>query len=122
MSTTAQPAVPTQAGRTRRRGLLIAVGLVLATIGVPIAVWLWFRWSSERSLAEALADTERLDPHWRFADVLAGRAAVPNDENASLQGAVAMNASGKLHDLFRQHLPDGEFHAVVDLPRPSRLD
>jgi hypothetical protein len=121
MSASTQPAIPTQAGRLRRRRLPIAVGLALLAIGVPIAVWLWFHWANERGLAEALAETERLDPHWRFADILAGRAKVPDDENASLQVEVAMNASGKLHDVFRKHLPDGDFDALHELPRTARL-
>src|SRR5260370_2966624 len=122
MSATAQPALPTQASPRRRRWR-IAIGLLLVVIGVPVGVWLWFHWSSERSLAEALAETERLDPHWHFADILAGRAAVPpDDENASLQVAVAMNASGKLYDVFQKHLPDAEFDGVLHLPRTARLD
>jgi hypothetical protein len=41
-------------------------------------------------LQQALAETDRLDPHWRLEDVEAGRAVIPDERNS---GEVAMTAS-----------------------------
>src|SRR5262245_52731242 len=38
---------------------------------------------NEKLLAEAIADTDRLDPKWRWDDVMAAREPVPEEKNAA---------------------------------------
>jgi hypothetical protein len=100
--------------------LLLAIALLLIT--VPLACWLLKYLSDERSVAAAIAETERLDPHWRFEDILARRAEIPDEENSSLQVLKAMAASGKLYDKLRQHLPpDGDINALRPAHPPQTL-
>jgi hypothetical protein len=122
MTLAAQPAAPLKAPRSRRRRAAILLGLALVTVGVPVAAWLWFYVSDERALAAALAETERLDPHWRFDDILAHRAVVPDKENASLQVMVAINASGNLGDRFRKHFPTIQVEELRELSPIAALD
>jgi hypothetical protein len=57
------------------------VVLVLLTLGT------WFRnhyvGQGEQRLQAALAEIEKTDPRWRWADILADRAAVPPEQNAA---------------------------------------
>ena len=110
MSTSVQPAPPmTSPPRKRRRKRWIALGIAIVALGVPLGLAVYFFSADERELAAALAETEELDPHWRWNDILARRAVIADEENASLQVIKAHNASGKLYEKFRKHLgPDGE--------------
>jgi hypothetical protein len=57
---------------------------VLAAAGL----WAYVAWQHYRAsvtLAEAVAEADRLDPGWRLDDLLARRAAVPDDRNAALR-------------------------------------
>ncbi len=67
-----------------RRWRVLAAILVTA-LGVMGAVWGYLAWAEERDFQEALAETDRLDPGWRFQDIDAARAKVPDDRNAALQ-------------------------------------
>ena len=40
---------------------------------------------SEDELREAIAETERIDPHWRWDDLQANREPVPDEQNAVYQ-------------------------------------
>jgi hypothetical protein len=59
--------------------------------------------------AEAIAETERLDPHWRLEDVEAGRAVVPAERNS---GDVAMAAKREMP----KHWPVWEWPEKVGAP------
>jgi hypothetical protein len=65
--------------RRRRRWPLVLVPLALAA-----AAWLYLYFAGDQRLARAVAEADRLDPHWRLDDLLAERAAVPDEENAAL--------------------------------------
>jgi hypothetical protein len=71
--------------RWRRRIRFIILGLIV----IPITLFLIrrefiFAWS-EDELRDAIAETERLDPHWRWDDLQANRVQVPDEENAVFQ-------------------------------------
>jgi hypothetical protein len=71
--------------RWRKRLRYILIGLLV----VPVTFFLIrreiiFAWN-EDELGEAIAETERLDPHWRWDDLQANRAKVPDEENAVFQ-------------------------------------
>jgi hypothetical protein len=73
--------------RTGKRWIVIAGALLLAVVAVLlVGMYLW-----DRSLQEAIAETDRLDPGWRFDDLEAARAPVPDAEN----GAVLVLAAAK---------------------------
>jgi len=65
--------------RRRRRWLLLLI--------VPLALGggygLYLHSANER-LARVLAETDRLDPHWRLDDIEADRAVIPDEENSAL--------------------------------------
>jgi hypothetical protein len=122
MTALAQPPTPAKPTRRLRRRAVMLLALVLLTIGVPLTAWLCLIGKDERALAEALAETDRLDPHWRLPDLLAGRPDLRPEDNAALRVGVASNASGKIHMLFRKHFPDAEAEALQDFPAAVNFD
>src|SRR5438067_12560761 len=75
------PAPPRPARSWRRRGLLaFLLLLVVAAAGYALLIYL-----GDRELKAALAEMDRLDPGWRFADLEAARANVPPEENSAPQ-------------------------------------
>lgn len=104
--------------RPRRQRLAIAIGLVLVTVGVPTGFWFWSTWANERELAEALAETERLDPRWRFEDILADRKPIADEDNPAI-------VVGKVTALLRQGKFDAHeknWERLDDLPSARRLN
>jgi hypothetical protein len=79
---------------TRRRRLLLA-GLCIPALLVLPPIFLLFFYPDIR-LRQVLAETDRLDPGWRLDELEAGRAAVPDAENAavSLTAALKLMPSG----------------------------
>jgi hypothetical protein len=69
--------------RNRRVGCILLILVVLAT---PFVVHLVSRQmefaESEKQYREAIAETDRLDPKWRWDDLLAAREPVPEERNA----------------------------------------
>jgi hypothetical protein len=61
------------------------LGFFLALPGVPFAMWVYQSWHTDADVAAALAETDRLDPRWRFDDVLADRRPIADADNAALQ-------------------------------------
>jgi hypothetical protein len=88
---------PTIAAVRRRRRpwrttLAICVLLVAGTGGG----WWYLVWAEERDFTQALAETDRGDPGWRFEEMEAARLPVPDAENAAL---VVINATAGLMTL-----------------------
>jgi hypothetical protein len=66
--------------RSRLRWVLLVVaGLVAVAVGV----YAYIVHEQDRELREAIAETDRLDPGWRFEDMQAARAEVPDGENGA---------------------------------------
>jgi hypothetical protein len=72
--------LPPPLPRRRRRWLL----LLLVPLALVAAAWAYLYFGSDHRLNRALAETERLDPHWRLDDIQAQRADVPDAENGAL--------------------------------------
>lgn len=69
-----------------RRLFRLALGLFLVLAACAAGMWGWIVWQHSRaaaSLAEAIAETNRLDPGWGIADIEAKREPVPEERNAA---------------------------------------
>jgi hypothetical protein len=70
--------------RWRRRLLFVALALVVLLGGGALALYVLYSLAG-RELRQALDEADRLDPGWRFEDLEAARAQLPDAENAALQ-------------------------------------
>src|SRR5438270_6266138 len=96
-----QPATLTAPPRPRRRRWRIVAALFAVLIGGLVGAWWYIVWAEERDFQAALAETDALDPGWRYADLDAARAKIPDESNGALQvlkarrlgagGGIAMN-------------------------------
>src|SRR4051794_10500576 len=83
--------------RWRRLWLILAGCALLVLLGLG-ALYAWTRYTSYRDLELALAETDKLDPHWRLADLEAqSRPMPPSSENGFEQAKIAasMKPAGK---------------------------
>jgi hypothetical protein len=80
MASVAKPPLPRAKTRRTLRWWAILVGALLLAVaaGLYLAMYL-----SDRQLREAIAEADRLDPGWRFEDLEAARAPVPDAENGA---------------------------------------
>ncbi len=76
------PSIAPPPPRRRRRLLTAFAILVIAVAG--LAIGYWFLLAEEREYQELFAETDRLDPGWRFADIEAARPQVPDELNSVL--------------------------------------
>jgi len=72
--------LPPPPQRRRRRRLL----WLLVPLALLAGAWLYMYTTSDRRLAQVIAQTDRLDPHWRLDDILAERDTIPDAENGAL--------------------------------------
>ena len=66
---------------SRRKRAVVIVVLIIIVLGITMVVWLE---RGERSLRDALAETDRLFPAWRLDDLEAARQRVPDQKNSAL--------------------------------------
>jgi hypothetical protein len=71
----------------RRRWLRWA--LLLVPVALVAASWVYLYVSGDVRLRRAIAEADRLDPHWRLNDVLEERPAIPDEENGALVSIAA---------------------------------
>ena len=76
--------VPGARQSRRRRWPRRLVVFLAIFIGLPAGYYGYVRWSLDRDLAEAIAETDRLDPRWRLEDIEADRKAYPDEQNAAI--------------------------------------
>jgi hypothetical protein len=69
---------------TERRLWPAVVLLLLVPVLLVVGGYLYFASAADRQLREAVAEAERLDPHWRLEEVEANRADVPDERNAAV--------------------------------------
>jgi hypothetical protein len=66
--------------KRRRRWLLLLLLPPLMLAGI----WLYQSIAADARLGRAIAEADRLDPHWRWHDIEAGRVVIPDEENGAL--------------------------------------
>ncbi len=76
-----EPAVlpPIPPRRRWSRWLLLLVPVLLV-----VSAWMFLFFAGDMRLRRAIAEADRLDPHWRLNDVLAERDTIPDEENGAL--------------------------------------
>lgn len=123
---TPRPHVPTPSPTPvspRRRGwrrrLMVAGICLLALLAVPVIGYFVLSWHGERSMQAVIEETDRLDPRWRINDVLADRAAIPDDENSAL---VALKVDKLLRSEGGFSLGIKYDHAFDDIVPQRRLN
>jgi hypothetical protein len=118
---TTAPAVPLPTTRRRRwvRWALLVVPLALVA-----SAWLYLYFAGDARLERAIAETDRLDPHWRLDDILAERAPIPDEENGAL---VAITAKAKMPGRWPEWdyppatgEPEGGFTATLQNLKPNQ--
>jgi hypothetical protein len=115
-------AAPAPPARRRRRRWPIVVGALLALLALPVSYYFYNAWASERDLQAAMAAIERQDPRWRFDDILADQAPIPDDQNPALRMLEvdklqrAVSAGGFFLGA------DKYYRLFDDLPSPNKLN
>jgi hypothetical protein len=64
---------------------MIAAATIAIVVAILAGVGWYLDWAEQRDFAEALAETDRLDPGWRLEEMNAIRTAIPAERNAALQ-------------------------------------
>jgi hypothetical protein len=114
------PVVSDPAATSRRwpRRLLLLAGVVALVI-----VWLaCLYWSWDREVRRAIAETDRIDPGWRFEEMEAVRADVPEAENSAVR---ILAARALMPPKWQPASPDGSptlSDRLAKLPPPQRPD
>jgi hypothetical protein len=67
----------------RKRSRWLPVLLLLVPVLLLAGGYLYLTLAAQRQLREAAAEVDRLDPHWRFKDIEAARADVPDERNGA---------------------------------------
>jgi hypothetical protein len=101
-------APPTATHSRSRFGSRVSLGLtILCTLSLVGLTYL-FR-AAEQQLQEAIAESDRLDPGWRLADLEARRAVLPDEQNGMLQAR-------KARALVPAQWPDWKAYVPADPP------
>jgi hypothetical protein len=66
-----------------RRWLLVALGVLVLVIGIPVGKEFYARWQARGELEKVIAELDRSDPRWRLEDIEADRRQVPPDRNSA---------------------------------------
>jgi hypothetical protein len=87
--TNTQVRMPAPPARSRRGRVYRLIAGAAAALALAVGLYCWYQHTLDRDLLDAIAEADRLDPGWRFEDLEAARAAVPDAEN----GAVLVQAA-----------------------------
>jgi hypothetical protein len=102
-----------------RRWLFRVGGLILFFVVGHFVHREWQFWSNGKYLNEVLAETDRLDPGWRWEEIEAKRQSIPDEENAALIVQKVKSHLGKQWEYFDQLLEKTEYR---DLPNEELLE
>lgn len=75
------PSSPVPPRRRWLRRLLVAL---LILVGLPTGYYFYANWSLQSDIAQAIAETDALDPRWRYEDMEADSKTYPDAENSAL--------------------------------------
>jgi hypothetical protein len=117
----APPAVEAKTKPKRSRVRRIATWvtfLLLITLFCGLGYSLYWRFTGEQLLQEVIASIVETDPNWRWEELQAARAEVPDDQNAALQVEVAAQESAADKDWDKLSELD---KALRDLAPPECL-
>jgi hypothetical protein len=113
--------LPPSEQQARRRRLVVPAGIAVLIVGA-VALGVYQSTAARRELAAAIAETNCLDPSWRFEDLEAQRHLPPDEQNAALQVL-------RVHSLLPRnwdYRPDEEPSQLIEwlksLPPERRLD
>src|SRR5207249_93911 len=77
---------------SRAKRILPGLGLLLLLfISLGVGWWCYVQAQAASRLTSAIANLDRQDPGWRWDDLQAKRASVPDEENAALRVEAAFN-------------------------------
>lgn len=85
MSTTTTSATETRRPRRLRRMIVRVLLLIAAIIGLFVAYREYDEWQARREWVEACAEADRLDPGWRWEELIARMPTVPDDKNSAVR-------------------------------------
>ena len=86
--------------RKRRLQLYLAL-FALLTVLALVGLYFYDSHQAAQSLRDAIAETDRLDPHWRWDDIVKIGADLPDDQNAAIPikaAALMIKGKGKWND------------------------
>ena len=115
-----KPVPPTAPPRRRWRRFALRAGIcLLILLATPVVGYFVVDWYVQTRSQAVLDEMDRVDPHWRFDDLIADRKPIPDEKNPAL---VAMKVDSLMRpaggfDLGRKH--DQTFE---DLPPQRRLN
>jgi hypothetical protein len=107
--------------RWRRRIIFLTVAAAGSIVAV-VGLYVYLDYAAQRELLDAIAEADRLDPHWRFEALQDERVDVPDAENSALLIAAAYS---KIPKNFLAIAPDGSptiADQLADLSPDQRLD
>lgn len=111
--------------RPQRRRWLRRLLMGLPLLAVPVAVAILYFCFRPSPLAEARAELDQLDPGWRLEVIEAGRAVIPDQENAALLVQAVYRQMPKhwpTMDRDNNELCMAVENALTKLPPPVRLE
>jgi hypothetical protein len=82
---------PARRRRSRRTVVVLLASSLLFTCVIGLIIRAYFLHDADQCVADAEAEADRLDPGWRWDDLVARRATIPDDKN----GALIVLAAGK---------------------------
>jgi hypothetical protein len=85
MTTTIPSGMVTKPRRRLLRVIVRGLLLLVAVIGLYMAYLAYDDWQGRREWVEACAEADRLDPGWRWEELLAGMPAIPDEQNSAVR-------------------------------------
>ncbi len=116
MEPATSPAEPVPAPRRRRWRLIGSV--VALMLALAVGGYFYRAWKANREWENLLASIEAEDPHWRYPDLEASRAKIPDDENSALQ---VLRIRGLLKTTPFD-LPNNGWKLFEDMPPSAQLN